>query len=135
MPDIDISKARRLVELEKDGRKVLLTVWEGSQVSSCVEEQDEEGKYCETCHCDDDLCEEYIDHLKSQGYQATEFTLREPEPSESLPRFLQERQVRVEPRYSLGVSVNANIETDEALPGGPGELQSGEPGDSGPEPG
>jgi len=110
---MDISKARRLVELEKEGRKVLLTLWEGNQLSSCVEEK--EKKYCETCQCDDDVCQEYIDHLKSQGYGATEIKLNELEGAESLPRFLQERgiSVHVHPQVVRAVDVKTVIEADE----------------------
>lgn len=91
---MDISKARRLVELEKEGRKVLLTLYEGNLVSSCIEEQ--EKKFCETCQCEDGVCQEYIEHMKAQGYQATEIELGELELEESLPRFLQQREIPIE---------------------------------------
>ena len=140
---MDISKARRLVELEKEGRKVLLTLWDGNLVSSCVEEQ--EKKYCETCQCDDEICQEYIDHLKSQGYGATEIELDELEATESLPKFLEERGriVHVQPKIIRAVDVKTVIEAEEnvhadneaaeAVPGSPGELQPGGSGGSSPE--
>jgi len=130
---VDISKARRLVELEKEGRKILLTLWEGNRISSCVEEQ--EKKYCETCQCDDEICQEYIEHLKSQGYGATEITLGELEAAESLPKFLEEREVRVKvtPVVETEVIEHADIGTVEAVLGSPGELQPGESGSSSPE--
>jgi len=124
---MDISKARRLVEMEKEGRKILLTLWEGNLISSCVEEK--EKKYCETCHCDDGICQEYIDHLKSQGYGATEIELGELEAAESLPKFLEERRGSV-PVVETEVIEHANIGTVEAVLGSPGELQPGESGDS-----
>ena len=128
---MDISKARRLVELEKEGRKILLTLWEGNLISSCVEEQ--EKKYCETCHCDDEICQEYIEHLKAQGYGATEIKLGELETAESLPRFLEEREVKAPPAAETEENVHADIEAAEAVPGSPGELQPGESGSSSPE--
>ena len=123
---MDISKARRLVELEREGRKILLTLWEGNLISSCVEEQ--EKKYCETCQCDDEICQEYIDHLKSLGYGATEIKLGELGAVESLPKFLEERKVadKIEPVPETEVIEHADIEAAEAVPGSPGELQPGE---------
>jgi len=130
---MDISKARRLVELEKEGRKILLTLWEGNLISSCVEEQ--EKKYCETCQCDDEVCQEYIDHLKSQGYGATEIKLGELEAAESLPKFLEERGVTVKPKVVLETEVieHADVGTVEEVLGSPGELQPGESEGSSPE--
>ncbi len=137
---MDISKARRLVELEKEGSKILLTVWEGNLISSCVEEQ--EKKYCETCQCDDEICQDYIDHLKTQGYRATEITLGELEAAESLPKFLEEREViRVQPKVVTSfqpkeiteVIEHADVGAVEDVPGSPGELQPGESGGSSPE--
>jgi len=100
---MDISKARRLVELEKEGRKILLTLWEGNLISSCVTEEPPPTsslefpppaakQFCETCQCNDEICQEYIDHLKAQGYGATEIKLGELEDAESLPKFLKERE-------------------------------------------
>ena len=130
---MDISKARRLVELEKEGRKILLTLWEGNLISSCVEEQ--EKKFCETCQCDDEVCQEYIEHLKAQGYGATEIKLGELEAAESLPSFIQERKgaEKVEPVPETEVIEHADIEAAEAVSGSSGELQPGESGDSSPE--
>ena len=87
---MDITKAKKLIELEKEGRKILITLYEGGQISSCVEA--EAKKYCETCQADDELCQEWIEHLKSQGYQATEIELGELELEESLPKFLEQRE-------------------------------------------
>jgi len=104
---MDISKAKKVFELSKDNRKILVTLYEGGQVSSCVTEEPPPTstlefpppvakQYCETCQCDDGLCQEWIEHLKSQGYQATEFELGELELAESLPKFLEEREIPVE---------------------------------------
>ncbi len=101
---MDISKAKKVVELTKGDRKILVTIYEGGQVSSCVTEEPPPTntlefppmatkQYCETCQCDDELCREWIDHLKEKGYQATEIELGEPELEESLPKFLEQRQV------------------------------------------
>lgn len=95
-----ISKAKKLVELEKDGRKILLTLWEGGQISSCVEE--EAKRYCESCHGDDDLCRDYVELLKSQGYEATEIELGELELEESLPKFLKGREEQVVTSEDIG---------------------------------
>ena len=117
---MDISKARRLVELEKDGRKILLTLWEGNQISSCLEDKEE--KYCETCQCDDEICQEYIDHLKAKGYGATEIKLGEV-AAESLPTFIQEREVaaEIEPVSETEEIEHAESQTVEAVPGSPEE--------------
>jgi len=125
---MDISKARRLVELEKEGRKILLTLWEGNLISSCIEEK--EKKYCETCQCDDEICQEYIDHLKSQGYGATEVILGELEAAESLPKFLEEREASAGAHLAVETEekVHADTEANETVPGSPGELQPGESG-------
>ena len=104
---MDISKARKVVELTKDNRKILITIYEGGQVSSCIE--DEAKKYCETCQCDEGLCQEYIEDMKTRGYQATEVELGELELEESLPKFLQEREVRVKPPVAVAVEVEAAI--------------------------
>ncbi|MBA7621903.1 hypothetical protein ES703_29273 [subsurface metagenome] len=90
-----IAKAKRLIELEKEGRKVLVTIYEGGQVSSCIE--DEAKKYCETCQCDDETCSQWIDYLKQRGYEATEIELGELELEESLPKFLQQKEITVKP--------------------------------------
>ncbi|MBA7469156.1 hypothetical protein ES707_04422 [subsurface metagenome] len=96
---MDISKARKVVELTKDNRKILLTIYEGGQVSSCIEA--EAKKYCETCQCDEGLCQEYIEDMKGRGYQATEVELGELELEESLPKFLQGKEVRVKPPVAV----------------------------------
>ncbi|MBA7680425.1 hypothetical protein ES703_88741 [subsurface metagenome] len=109
---MDISKAKRLIELEKGGRKVLVTIYEGGQVSSCIE--DEAKKYCETCQCDDELCQEWIEHLKSQGYQATEIELGELELEESLPKFLKQREITIKPEVVAVVEPsNVVVEPEE----------------------
>jgi len=88
---MDITKAKKLVELTKGDRKILVTVYEGGQVSSCIE--DETKKYCETCQADDETCQQWIEHLKEKGYEATEIELGELELEESLPKFLEEREL------------------------------------------
>lgn len=100
---MDITKAKRLFELEKEGKKVLVTLWEGDKISSCV--VDEAKQYCETCQGDETLCQDYIEHLKSHGYDATEMPLGELEVEESLPRFLEEREVTVKPSVEPEVAV------------------------------
>ena len=92
---MDITKAKKLVELTKGDRKILVTAYEGGQVSSCVEDQSK--KYCETCQCDDETCNQWIDYLKQRGYEATEIELGEFELEESLPKFLEQREVTVKP--------------------------------------
>lgn len=92
----DISKARRLIELTKGDRKILVTLWEGDKLSSCVAEDEKE--FCETCGGDDTLCEQWIQHLEEQGYTPKEIELGELEPEESLPRFIEGREVKVEPK-------------------------------------
>ena len=112
---MDITKAKKLVELEKDGRKVLLTLWEGDQISTCVEDQQK--KYCESCQGDEGLCLEYIEDMKARGYQATEVELGELELEESLPKFLQEREITVEPTEVVEpeASSDAVAPADQAL--------------------
>lgn len=118
---MDITKPKKVVELTKDNRKILLTLWDGNSISSCVEEADK--KYCESCQGDDDVCRDYVEHLKSQGYTATEVEMREPEAVESLPRFMQERGVaaKVETVLETEVAGHADVETAEASPGDSGE--------------
>ena len=105
---MDISKARKFVELTKGDRKVLVTLYEGGQISSCIEE--EARKYCETCQGNDELCQDYVEHLKSRGYQATEIELGELELEESLPRFLEEREAAVKPETAIAVEPNNVVE-------------------------
>jgi len=85
----DITKAKKVFELTKEGKKILVTLWEGNKLSSCVEE--ESRQYCEACEGDETLCNEFVEHLKEKGYEATEVLLG-PEAEESLPRFLEERR-------------------------------------------
>ena len=92
---MDISKAKKVVELTKGDRKILVTVYEGGQVSSCIEDEAKK-KYCETCQADDETCQQWIEHLKENGYQATEVELGELELEESLPKFLEQREIPVE---------------------------------------
>jgi len=143
---VDIIKAKKVYELSRDNTKILVTLYEGGQVSSCVSEKPPPpesselplptGKqYCETCQCDDETCQDWINHLKEKGYEATEIELGELELAESLPNFLWERGVSVKPKVVLETeeNVHADIEAAEAVPGSPGELQPGESGDSSPE--
>lgn len=92
---MDITKAKRVIELSKDNRKILLTLWEGDKISSCVTEESPEilakKQRCESCEGDEEVCNDYINHLKEQGYQATEIELGELEIEESLPAFLKTR--------------------------------------------
>lgn len=92
---MNISKAKRIIELSKPGssRKILVTVWQDDKISSCVEE--EASRFCETCDADDELCQEWLAHLEGKGYTASEIELDELEPEESLPRFVEEKQVEV----------------------------------------
>lgn len=92
---MEISKARKLVELTKGDKKIMVTIFEGGQVSSCIE--DEAKKYCETCQCDDQTCLAWLNHLRDKGYQATEVELGELALEESLPKFLEQREAPVEP--------------------------------------
>lgn len=91
---MDLTKAKRVVELEKEGRKILVTLWEGDKITSCVTE--EQTQTCQTCQGDDQLCNEFVDYLKEKGYEASEVELGELEVEESLPRFLEQREVRAE---------------------------------------
>ncbi|MBA7542902.1 hypothetical protein ES705_35227 [subsurface metagenome] len=125
---VDLTKAKKLIELEKEGRKILVTLYEGGQVSSCIEEETK--RYCETCQCDDETCQEWVESLKAKGYEATEIELGELELEESLPKFLEEREhLAVETE----VIEHADVGTVEAVLGSPGELQPGESGGSSPE--
>jgi len=90
---MDITKARRVIELSRDNKKILITLWEGDRISSCVEE--EQKQQCQFCEGDEELCNQWIEHLKEKGYEATEVSL-ELEPEESLPKFLEEREIKPE---------------------------------------
>ena len=105
---MDISKAKKVVELTKGDRKILVTVYEGGQVSSCIEA--EAKKYCETCQADDELCQQWIEHLKGKGYQATEIELGELGLEESLPKFLEQREVTVKPEVVAVVEPKMPLE-------------------------
>ena len=141
-----ITKAKKVIELSKDNKKILVTLWEGDKISSCVTEEPSPTstlefpppvakQYCETCQCDDETCQEWINHLKEKGYQATEIKLGELELEESLPKFLEEREANVKehPVVETEVIEHADIGTVEAVLGSPGELQPGESGGSSPE--
>ena len=109
---MDISKAKKLVELTKGDRKILVTVFEGGQVSSCLEDEAKKS-YCETCQSDDETCQQWIEHLKSQGYQATEIELGELELEESLPKFLEQREISV--RSTVVVEPEGQVITSEDI--------------------
>ena len=98
---MDITKAKRVVELSKDNRKILLTLWDGGKISSCVTEESPEfpakKQRCESCEGDEEVCNDYINHLKENGYQAVEVELGELEIEESLPKFLEEREIKATP--------------------------------------
>jgi len=85
---MDITKARRLVKLSKEGREVLVTLWD-DKISTCVVE--DEKQYCESCQGDEAICSDFINYLKEKGYEATEVALGELGDEESLPKFLEER--------------------------------------------
>lgn len=87
-----ITKAKKIIELSKDNRKILVTVYD-NQVSSCVEM--EAKKYCESCQCDEKTCGEWINYLKGKGYSATEVELGELGLEESLPKFLEGKKLSV----------------------------------------
>ena len=101
---MDISKAKKFVELNKGDRKILVTIYEGGQVSSCIEDEAKKS-YCETC-------QEWIEHLKSQGYQATEIELGELEIEESLPKFLEQRVAAVKPKVAIAVQPGTVVVED-----------------------
>jgi len=92
---MDIKKARRVVELSKENKRLLLTLWEGDQISSCLIEDEKQS--CESCQGDAELCREFIEHLEGQGYEATEIELEELGLEESLPRFAEERSLATAP--------------------------------------
>ncbi len=131
---MDISKAKKFVELTKGDRKILVTIYEGGQVSSCIEDEAKKS-YCETCQADDEACQQWIEHLKEKGYEATEIELGELELEESLPRFLEEREGtdKIEPVHGTEVIEHADVGTVEAVLGSPGKLQPGESGGGSPE--
>lgn len=117
---METSQAKRVVELKKGDTRILVTVLEGDEVASCVEEENK--KYCETCQCDDETCQEWIDHLKSQGYQATEIELGELGLEESLPRFMAQKESVATPAVAPAVETEAGppAETEVQPPAEPG---------------
>jgi len=112
---MEISRAKKVVELTKDNRKILVTFFEGDLVSNCVEEETK--KSCETCQCDNATCQEWIESLKGKGYEATEVELGELGIEESLPRFMAERESAAE------------TEEPEAAPAAEPEVKPEEMGD------
>lgn len=107
---MDISKAKKLIELSKDNRSVILTLWEGGQITSCVKEAELNKEYCETCQANEELCQDYIDHLKEKGYEATEIELEELELEDSLPKFLEEREISAKPQVTVEPEATAEQE-------------------------
>jgi hypothetical protein len=126
---VEKSQAKRVVELKKGDTRILVTVLEGNEVASCVEEENK--KYCETCQCDDETCQEWINHLESQGYQATEIELGELGLEESLPRFLEQREPVAAPAAAPAVETEAvpPAETEVQPPAEP-EVKPEEEGES-----
>ncbi|MBA7480226.1 hypothetical protein ES707_15675 [subsurface metagenome] len=104
------ARVKRVVELTKADTRILVTVLEGDQVASCVEEKSK--KYCEACQCNEGACNEWIEHLKSKGYQATEVGLKEMDVDESLPKFLEEREIGAEPSVAAEVEPIVVIEPE-----------------------
>lgn len=86
---MSIERARRVVRLTKEDspKEVLVTMWEGGRISSCVVDEGVR-QSCQACEGDEALCSEWLDYLQQKGYTATEVELQEGEPEESLPRFL-----------------------------------------------
>ena len=109
---MDRSKAKKVVELTKGDRKILVTVYEGGQVSSCIEDEAKK-KYCETCQADDETCQQWIKHLEENGYEATEVELGELELEESLPKFLERREITVQPEVAIAVETSNVVEEKE----------------------
>ena len=111
---MDISKAKKVVELTRGDRKILVTVYEGGQVSSCIEDEAKKS-YCETCQADDETCQQWLEHLKEKGYEATEIELGELELEESLPKFLEQREITVNPEVAIAVETSDVIEEKEEI--------------------
>ncbi|MBW2675275.1 MAG: hypothetical protein JRD89_17995 [Deltaproteobacteria bacterium] len=61
-----MEKARKIFELSKEGKRIIVTLWEDNKLSSCITEAVGETS-CETCQGDEQLCQEYIDYLKGKG--------------------------------------------------------------------
>lgn len=119
---MEATRAKKVIELTKDNRKIMVTLFEGDRVSSCVEEETK--KYCETCQCDEKTCDEWIKSLKDKGYQATEIQLGELSVGESLPKFLEEMKKPEITQGSEGAE-HAISGTTKGLPGGPGTAPAG----------
>jgi len=112
---MDISKAKKLVELTKGDRKILVTVYEGGQVSSCLEDEAKKS-YCETCQADDETCQQWIEHLKEKGYEATEIELGKLSLEESLPKFLEQREISIKSQVAVEVQPsNVVVEPEEQV--------------------
>lgn len=88
-------KAKRITELNKEGKSILVALWPDDKVISCV--TSELAKRCESGVCDEETFNHYINYLKEQGYEATEIELGELELEESLPKFLEERKRDIMP--------------------------------------
>ena len=86
-----MQKAKRIIELNKGNKSILVTVWEGGQVSNCITERDKGRSLCETCAADDAACNEWLDYLRNQDYEVKEIDLADTEVQESLSRFMAER--------------------------------------------
>ena len=108
---MDIKKAKRLIELKRDDRRIVVTQFE-NEVSSCVIEA-EKRQRCETCVADDKDCNEWLDYLRGQGYEVKEIDLADTEVQESLSRFMAERQI-IEPIAPiLGAPPEEDLEPEE----------------------
>lgn len=109
---MDTTKAKKVVELTKEGRKMLVTLWEGDKISTCVTE--EQMQTCQTCQGDDQLCNQFVEYLKEKGYQAAEVELGELEVEESLPRFLERGVSEAEPEVTAEVAAEVEpVEPEE----------------------
>jgi len=106
---MDITKAKKIIELSKDNRSILLTLWESGQITSCIKEAEAKKQYCENCRGDESLCNDYAEYLKGKGYQATEIELGELGIEESLPKFLEGRQTK--PSATAPVEAEVRPET------------------------
>lgn len=107
---MDIKKAKRLIELRRDDRRIVVTQFE-NEVSSCVIEA-EKRQRCETCAANDEACNAWLDHLKEQGYEVKEIDLADTEVQESLSRFMAERQI-IEPIAPILGELPEELEPEE----------------------
>jgi len=118
---MDITKARKLVKLTKEDREILVTLWDGDKISSCMIEEDRK-QTCETCQGDEECCRSWIEHLKEKGYRATEIELGEIGLEESLPRFLEEKESADKPEVVSAenaepeVKLEVEVEPEESRP-------------------